>query len=146
MRISAPVHFSSSLEMMADVEAGGLKLRKGDIFLISMYNLCMNTEQWIEPKKFLPERFNPESKYYLTPDGKKRSPVSFSPFLGGQRVCLGKTFVTSVLKLVVPTLLWNYEFEFDDGVNADNFEPPYNTIMCLEEPKFYCYLKQKSVN
>jgi hypothetical protein len=29
-------------------------------------------DEWIEPEKFIPERFNPNSPYYLTPSGKKR--------------------------------------------------------------------------
>jgi len=28
-----------------------------------------NTNQWIDPYEFIPERFDPSSKYYLRPDG-----------------------------------------------------------------------------
>jgi cytochrome P450 len=59
---------------------------------------------------FIPERFDPESKYYLTPDGKKRNPFSFSPFLGGVRICLGKTFVEEVSKVTLPNLLQKFDF------------------------------------
>ena len=91
-----PIYFSSTISMMKSVEAAGLKIRKGDCLMISIANLCNNPEEWIEPERFIPERFNSESPYYLTPTGKKRNPFSFSPFLGGLRICLGKTFVEEV--------------------------------------------------
>ena len=50
------------------------------------------------------------SKYYRRPDGGKRSPYAFSPFLGGARVCLGKTFAEVTLKFMIP--LWYHFFEF----------------------------------
>jgi len=58
-----------------------------------MKGLAHNPDEWFEPSKYIPERFNPSSKYYLTPSGTKRNPYSFSPFLGGNRVCMGKPFV-----------------------------------------------------
>jgi len=62
----------------------------------------------------LPERFDPSSKLYLTPSGNKRHPMSFSPFLGGKRICLGKTFAELVSKLIGPTLLLEFDYEFLD--------------------------------
>ena len=67
---------------------------------------------WIEHDKFIPQRFDPKSKYYLTPKGEKRPHYAFSPFLGGMRICLGKTFIEVVSKFVGPTLLANFDFEF----------------------------------
>lgn len=96
-----------------------------------MYNLCNNEKEWIEPGKFIPERFNPESKYYLTPSGKKRNPYSFSPFLGGQRICIGKTFVEAVSKLGVPALLTHFKFEFLDGIDPEKFAYPHNNLTVI---------------
>ena len=73
-----------------------------------MFHLCNNPAEWIEPRKFIPERFNSDSKYYLTPSGNKRNAYSFSPFLGGQRICIGKTFVEAVSKFLVPTMLHSF--------------------------------------
>jgi cytochrome P450 len=53
---------------------------------------------------FIPERFDPSSKYYLTPSGKKRHMNSFGPFLGGKRICVGKTFAEIVSKIVTPII------------------------------------------
>lgn len=93
LRMQPPVYYSSSVCMKKDLEAGGVKIRAGDAILINMHLLGRNPKEWQEPEMFLPERFDSESKYFATPDGKRRNPYSFSPFLGGQRICLGKSFV-----------------------------------------------------
>jgi cytochrome P450 len=79
-----------------------------------MKGLAHNPEEWIEPEKYIPERFDPRSKYYLTPKGQKRHPMSYSPFLGGKRICLGKTFAEMVSKVIGPTLLLEFDYDFVD--------------------------------
>lgn len=64
------------------------------------------------PEKFIPERFDPRSEYYLTPDGKKRPPFCFSPFIGGKRVCAGKTLAETISKFIVLAILGRYELQF----------------------------------
>ena len=59
---------------------------------INMDGLHHNSKEWQRHDEFLPERFNPESYLFLTPDGKKRNPYSWLPFNGGQRICFGKSF------------------------------------------------------
>ena len=59
----------------------------------------------------MPERFDTDSEWYKTPSGEKRKPFSFSPFLGGSRVCLGKTFAEITLKFMIP--LWYHCFDFE---------------------------------
>ena len=91
--------------MTNDVTASGLKIRAGDIIIIGMAHMCNNYSEWREPDRFIPERFDPKSEWALTPSGKKRNPFSFAPYLGGSRICLGKTFVESVGKVLLPCLL-----------------------------------------
>jgi len=59
-----------------------------------------NTEEWIEPSKFIPERFDNNSPYSRTPSGDKRDPSSYSPFASGKRSCFGKTFAEIAPKVV----------------------------------------------
>ena len=49
----------------------------------------------------MPERFDAESPWSLTPSGGKRNPHSFIPFLGGKRICVGKTFAENIGKVLV---------------------------------------------
>ena len=100
--------------------------------VINVHSLHRNKDEWIEPEKFIPERFDPESKYFLTPNGQKRHPMSFAPFLGGKRICLGKTFAENIGKCVMPIILTAFDFEFVDPINYE--KKPTNQFYA-EEPK-----------
>jgi cytochrome P450 len=84
-----------------------------------------NPDEWKEPEKFVPERFDPYSEWFLTPSGAKRHPMSFGPFLGGHRICLGKTFALSSLKRVLPIIIMLLDFEFVDKIVYTK-KPPKN--------------------
>ena len=105
LRMMPPVFYSSSVTMSENLTAGNLKIRKGDVMTINMGRLQNLPCEWQEPEKFIPDRFDQKSKYFLTPSGKRRNTYSFSPFLGGQRICIGKSFIEVVSKLTVPSLL-----------------------------------------
>lgn len=53
--------------MTEDIKLGNFTLKAGDIFIIDMWGLHRNKEQWIEPERYIPERFDPKSTYYFTP-------------------------------------------------------------------------------
>ena len=94
--------------------------------LLQLKHIHHNPKEWQDPSKFIPERFDPTSSYYLTPEGMKRIPASFCPFLGGKRICLGKSFAEMIGKVVVTIIMSQVEFEF---VNPDNYlRKPQNSI------------------
>ena len=71
--------------------------------------------QWIKPEQYQPARFDTSdssSKWVKTADGKPRNPLAFTPFLGGKRVCLGKTFAEVTVRFTIPMLYHFFEFEF----------------------------------
>lgn len=48
----------------------------------------------------------------MTPEGKKRNPMSWCPFSGGKRICFGKTFAESNLKIMLTYFTQYFDFEF----------------------------------
>lgn len=121
----------------------GVNIRKNDLFIINMQQIHNDSTEWIAPERFIPERFESSSQYYLRPDGKKRNPFSFSPFLGGKRICLGKTFAEIVAKFVVPALLSRFEFEFVDTDLRDGLkEKPKLNLDMDEEPVVMMTIKK----
>lgn len=99
--------------------------------IVSIHQLHHNPDEWVEHEKFIPERFDPSSKYFLNSKGTKRNPLSYAPFFGGRRVCLGKTFAEVLSKFVTPCLLTKFDFEY---VNKDfyNNKPLVNAVQTVE--------------
>ena len=64
--------------------------------------------------ELLPERFDSNSPLYLTPEGKKRHPMSWIPFHGGPRVCFGKTLAEGNLKIMTTYMTQKFNFKFED--------------------------------
>jgi cytochrome P450 len=53
--------------------------------------------------------------------------MSFGPFLGGKRICLGKTFAEYFAKIVTSIITYNYEFKFVDESNMN--EKPFINLV-----------------
>ena len=76
-------------KVFENVDVDGVKLQKGTDIIFNIGALHYDSEQWINPEEFIPDRFNSESKYFKTPDGKQRNHASFLPFGIGPRNCPG---------------------------------------------------------
>lgn len=69
----------------------------------------------------MPERFDSNGGVWtLTADGKPRNPLAFTPFMGGKRVCLGKTFTEVTTRFTIPLLYYFFDFEFVSPSQADH--------------------------
>jgi len=81
--------------------------------------------QWQEPDRYMPDRFDPGSKWFKKPDGQNRNPLTFTPFMGGKRGCLGKTFAEVVVRYTIPIIYYHCDSEVADP----NWEKPTLTII-----------------
>ena len=79
-----------------------------------MFIMHKDPREWINPDSFIPDRFDSNSPFALKPDGSKRNPLAFNPFLGGKRVCLGKSFAEMSTRLTIPMLFYFFDFEFEE--------------------------------
>jgi cytochrome P450 len=89
LRIDPPVHFTSPAVALKKFKVGPYTMRAGDTASIHVYGVHRDAREWHSPEEFIPERFDSISKYYKTPEGKKRHPMSYIPFIAGLRNCLG---------------------------------------------------------
>jgi len=79
----------------------------------------------------------------LTPDGKKRNPMSFGPFLGGKRICLGKTFAETTAKIVAPSILYNFDLDF---INPELLhQKPENNSMVTYVPEIMVKITDRPI-
>ena len=107
-----PIPVSTSANMSQDTFVNGVFFKKETQFQITIPALHIDPDQWKEPEKFVPDRFDPSSDWYKRPNGQNRNPLTFNPFLGGKRVCLGKTFAEITVKFTVPLLYHFFDFQF----------------------------------
>jgi cytochrome P450 len=125
LRIEAPVAQSASATFYEDVTVGGVTLKAHDDIVISIDHIQHDPIQWHSPDSFIPERFDPASPLFKRPDGGIRHPLAFQPFLGGQRVCMGKSFAEMMVRYTISIMLWHYDFELIDQEQIEN-KPPMN--------------------
>lgn len=83
------------------VELIGYKLEPGQVVIGCIYLLHQREDVYPEATKFKPERFL-EGEF---------SPYEFFPFGGGQRRCIGEALAQLELKLVLATIMANYDLE-----------------------------------
>lgn len=88
-------------EVREPVELLGYELPAGSVLTASIYLLHQREDIYPEPKKFKPERFLERSF----------SPYEFMPFGGGARSCIGSALAQYEMKLVLATILSNYQLE-----------------------------------
>ena len=122
LRYRPPAATSSIIELTKDTKVGKYDVKAGDNIVINIEGLHFNANEWRDPLKFYPQRFDTEDKAFLTPSGSKRNPSSYIPFLGGKRICFGKTFAETNLKVLASYLAQYFNYEFvDERYRADNF-------------------------
>ena len=119
LRIEPPVLNSLEIECKSNVvikSSSGVNynILKGDHILLAIQDLHRDPNAWHNPLEYMPERWNPESKFYKTPSGTKRHPTQFIPFLGGSRNCLGQNFALLEGKFLLCYLFDRFNFELGD--------------------------------
>ena len=109
-----------------NVEICGVPIPKGSILSINLFGMHYNPEEWHKPLEFIPERFDPESKFYTSPStGKSRNSLSFVPFSVGKRACPGQTMARLLQKIALPYFIANIDYEVDQEL-LDNDKALFN--------------------
>ena len=80
-----------------------------------------NSKEWQSPLEFIPERFDPESPYFLRPDGKQRSPYSYLPFMVGSRKCPGQILAMLEFKVLFAKIITSIDYEIDEELLSNKY-------------------------
>ena len=110
LRLDPPSYESTDYVTVNDVTICGVPIPKDSWISVNFMGAHMDPEQWFEPLKFIPERFDPSHEYFKTPDGKNRHPLSYIPFSAGLRNCPGQSLARLEAKVVLIYLLKHIKY------------------------------------
>ena len=99
-----PPAWANSRVAIEDDEFKGIPIKKGTNIAAYIYGLHHSPDLWENPESFQPERFTKEKK-------KARHPYAFLPFGGGPRLCIGKQFALTEIKLILAKMVKRYEMK-----------------------------------
>lgn len=107
LRLYPPIHIGNRI-MAEDVTFGeGETIPKGQRMFYSIYLTQRDPAQWKDPDDFCPSRFS---------SGERSAALSYIPFGGGNRSCIGSAFGLMEARVTIAHLLRTVAFE---PLNAD---------------------------
>lgn len=116
LRYDPPANQSLYYKAYEDVTICGVKIPKGTDVRKDILTVHLNGEQYKDPLKFIPERFDPESEFFSLPgeNDKARRPYSHIPFSFGERNCPGQAFAMLEMRVILAYLLSHIEYSITE--------------------------------
>jgi len=102
LRLYPPIHIGNR-RVAEEMEFTEGKIPAGERMFYSIYLTHRDPEIWENAEQFCPERFA---------HGRKTPPMSYIPFGGGPRACIGAAFGQAEARIVIAHLLKTFSFEF----------------------------------
>lgn len=127
LRFDAIGPVSLTYKAKEDITIRGVEIPKGQLIYQGLVALNHHPHYWNNPHEYNPDRFITTSKEFLTPDGKKRHPMTYIPFGASMRNCPGQTIGMFEVKFLIVMLLQSVEFQPDPEV-LNNSEKSYAII------------------
>jgi cytochrome P450 len=102
LRLYPPIHIGNR-RVAEEIRFDEGVIPAGERMFYSIYLTHRDPEIWEDADSFCPERFA---------HGRKTPPMSYVPFGGGPRACIGAAFGQAEARVVLARLLRHYTFEF----------------------------------
>ncbi|KAJ3628001.1 hypothetical protein MTP99_015332 [Tenebrio molitor] len=102
----APFAFRDTGE---DFQLDKMTIPKHVTVVLAFYMVHRDPRYWERPNEFYPEHFSPEAT-------RKRHPFAFLPFSAGARKCIAQQYSYTLMKILLGTILLNFELESDRKV------------------------------
>jgi cytochrome P450 len=103
LRLYPPIHVSNRLAAR-DLAFAGHRIPAGTRVLFSIYLTHRHPRYWPEPELFDQDRFDPK----VSPPP---APLTYVPFGGGPRFCIGAALAQVEVKVVLARLLQHFDFQ-----------------------------------
>lgn len=110
LRLYPPIHIGNRIAAQDVTFGEGETIPAGARMFYSIYLTQRDPAIWENPDQFQPERFA-RGRTPLGSTGQATPPMSFIPFGGGPRACIGAAFGQAEARIVVSYLLQNFDFQ-----------------------------------
>ncbi|RCV07540.1 hypothetical protein SETIT_1G253000v2 [Setaria italica] len=101
---------------MATVQIEGYNIPKGTGIVINIWAINRKSKMWVEPEKFMPERFIGKDISFWGKD------FEFIPFSAGRRQCLGLPLAYRMVHLVLGSLLYHFDWRLPNDVKDNGID------------------------
>jgi cytochrome P450 len=126
LRLYPPVPMERKSVVATDVMPSGHEVSPGDILLVSIYSMGRMEEIWgADCPEYMPER-------WLLDNGRQLRHVpshKFLAFNSGPRMCIGKDIAIMQMKIIVATIVWNFDLDMVDG---QSIQPKLSCLMQMK--------------
>jgi cytochrome P450 len=102
-----PIHVGNR-NTAQDMTVAGYRVPAGTRVMYSIYLSHRDKDLWPDPERFRPERFEQGQD-------QKRLPLTYVPFGGGPRNCIGAAFAQVEAKVVLSRIFQTLDLELLDG-------------------------------
>jgi len=102
-RLASVLPIAPPRQTTGDITVGGHVIPKGSLVQMNLYAMHRNSEHWVEPHKFRPERF-------LDSQGKFKQDEWVQPFGYGKRKCLGENVARNNTFLMYANMIRSFDF------------------------------------
>jgi cytochrome P450 len=103
LRLYPPVP-TSYYRAEATVQVQGYTIPKGTTIILNIWAVHRNADVWVDPEKFMPERFMDGDSDFSSKDCK------LIPFGGGRRICIGLPLAYRTVHLILASLLHQFDW------------------------------------
>jgi len=107
LRLYPPIHVGNR-RVATDMTLQGYHVPAETRLMYSIYLSHREEEHWHDPEAFIPERFDRQNEEH-------RPPLTYIPFGGGPRNCIGAAFAQVEVKVVLARLIQKYALELRNG-------------------------------
>lgn len=107
LRLYPPIHVGNR-QAAADTGVTGYEIKAGTRVMYSIYLAHRDKKYWQNPAQFCPHRFDRHEQG-------KRPPLTYVPFGGGPRNCIGAIFAQVEARVVLARLLQKFRLELVPG-------------------------------
>lgn len=114
LRLYPPIHVGNR-RALDDMELAGYDVPQDTRVMYSIYLSHRDERYWNEPEQFCPHRFDKSQAQQG-----ERPPMTYVPFGGGPRNCIGAAFAQVESKVVLARILQRFDLEL---LNGDKIKP-----------------------